>query len=207
MMSHLCESKRRWQDRDLPGNRIGFQTWLEFYRKNTTSKKQKTYTDFTKSAYYIAFVRFGNYCVDIKCINVNRYVAWLLNNKIKVDSWCSDSNYDRFLTEHLKDEDPFDAIARSLETTIEFAKQEQIQSKDYLRYGNRNRICHLIANGKISPWMLYQSESGISFLESLDQGQQKVVIDYINPEQWAIKFKRNADKCEQISKLLREAGY
>ena len=207
MIKHLCESKRRWQDKDLPGNRIGFQAWLDFYKKNTGTKKQKTYIDFTKSAYYIAFVKFGHYCVDIKCINVNRYADYLLRNQIKIDSWCSDSNYEKFLIQHLKDEDPLDAVARSIETTIKQAKEEGIQSNDYIRYGNRNRICHLITTGKISPWVLYQSVSGVDFLTNLDEGQQRIIIDYINPEQWALKFKRNQDKVAEVKGLLNEAGY
>jgi hypothetical protein len=207
MVSHLCETKRRWQDRDMPGNRIGFQSWLEFYKRNTASKKTKTYQDFAKSAYYIAFVKFGHYCVDIKCININRYADWLLKNNIKIDNWCSDTNYDKFLIEYLKQEDPLDAIARSIETAIEHAKNEKIQSKDYLRYGSKNRICSLIVNGKISPWMLYQSESGIGLLESLDVTQQKMILDYINPEQWALKFHRNAENVKQVKELLSAGGY
>lgn len=207
LYNHLCENKRRWQDKDLPGNRIGFQSWVEFYKKNTAAKKPKSYIDFTKSAYYIAFVKFGHYCVNIKCVNVNRYADWLLKNNIKIDGWCSDTNYEKFLVQHLKDEDPFDAIARSIETTIYHAKEESIQSSDYLRYGNRNRICHLITNGKVSPWMLYHSESGVEFLGNIDEGQQKIIMDYINPEQWAIKFRRNADVIPQVKELLKQAGY
>lgn len=207
LIKHLCENKRRWQDRELPGNRIGYQAWIEFYKKNTASKKVKTYVDFTKSAYYIAFVKFGHYCVDIKCISVNRYADWLLKNSIKIDSWCSDTNYNRFLVQHLKDEDPLDAIARSIETTIDLAAKENLQSKDWLRYGNRNRICHMITNGKISPWMLYQSESGVEFLSNLDEGQQRLILDYINPEQWALKFKRNQEKVAEVKGLLNAAGY
>lgn len=191
----------------MPGNRIGYQAWLEFYKKNMGTKKVKNYTDFAKSAYYIAFVKFGHYCINIKCVNVNRYADWLLKNQIKIDSWCSDTNYEKFLMQHLKDEDPLDAIARSIETTISFAKEENLQSKDYLRYGNGNRICHLITNGKISPWMLYQSESGVEFLSKLNEGQQKLIIDYINPEQWAIKFKRSPEKVSEIKELLSAAGY
>ena len=207
MVNHLCETKRRWQDKDMPGNRIGYQAWLEFYKKNMGTKKTKDYTDFAKSAYYIAFVKFGHYCINIKCVNVNRYANWLLKNQVKIDSWCSDTNYEKFLVQHLKDEDPLDAIARSIETTINFAKEEKLQSKDYLRYGNTNRICHLITNGKISPWMLYHSESGINLLENLNEGQQKLIIDYINPEQWAIKFKRNPEKVLEVKELLNAAGY
>jgi hypothetical protein len=207
MMKHLCENKRRWQDKDQPGNRIGFQAWVEFYKKNTASKKPKTYVDFTKSAYYIAFVKFGHYCVDLKCINVTRYADWLLKNQIKIDSWCSDTNYTKFLIEHLKSEDPLDAIARSIETTMTIAKDSGIETKDCLRYANRNKLAYAVTTGKISPWMLYQSESGVDFLSSLDESQQKMIIDYINPEQWAIKFRRNTELVTQAKELLNAAGY
>ena len=206
-MKHLCENKRRWQDKDQPGNRIGFQAWVEFYKKNTASKKPKTYVDFTKSAYYIAFVKFGHYCVDLKCINVTRYADWLLKNQIKIDSWCSDTNYTKFLIEHLKSEDPLDAIARSIETTMTIAKDSGIETKDCLRYANRNKLAYAVTTGKISPWMLYQSESGVDFLSSLDESQQKMIIDYINPEQWAIKFRRNTELVTQAKELLNAAGY
>lgn len=207
MIKHLCENKRRWQDKDLPGNRIGFQAWLNFYAKNTGTKKKKSYTDFTKSAYYIAFVKFGHYCVDIKCINVTRYADWLLKNKISIDSWCSDKNYTSFLIEYLRTEDAMDAIARSIETTIDLAKDAGIETKDCLRYANRNRLAYAITTGKISPWMLYQSTSGVEFLSNLDESQQKMIIDYINPEQWAIRFKRYPEVVSQVKELLNAAGY
>jgi hypothetical protein len=65
----------------------------------------------------------------------------------------------------------------------------------------------MITNGKISPWMLYQSESGVDFLSNLDEGQQRLIIDYINPEQWAIKFRRNTEMVTQVKELLNAAGY
>lgn len=206
-MKHLCENKRRWQDKDQPGNRIGFQAWVEFYKKNTASKKPKTYVDFTKSAYYIAFVKFGHYCVGIKCINVVRYADWLLKNQIKIDNWCSDKNYTTFLIDYLKTEDPMDAIARSIETTMVIAKDSGIETKDCMRYANRNKLAYAVTTGKISPWVLYQSESGVDFLSNLDESQQKMIMDYINPEQWAIKFKRNTEMVVQVSELLKQAGY
>jgi len=84
---------------------------------------------------------------------------------------------------------------------------ETILHKDVLRYGNRNKICYAITTGKISPWLLFLSESGVKFVESLDETQVKLVIDYIDPEKWAIKFKRNTDATKQVKELLAEAGY
>lgn len=204
---HLCEYKQRWLNKELQGNRIGFQAWLQFYKKNSNTKKKRTYEEFIKSAYYTAFVKFGTYCSDANALNVSRFVDWLLKNQVKIDVWNTDTNYTKFLIEYLREEDPLDAIARSIETTQKIAEMETIQTKDVLRYANRNRICYAITTGKISPWMLYHSESGTKMLDELDNTQVKMVIDYINPELWAIKFKRNPDKVREVKDLLNAAGY
>ena len=207
LLKHLCEYKHRWINKDAHGNRIGFQAWMRFYTKNSPNTKKRTYIDFIKSSYYTAFVKFGNYCVDVNAINISRYVDWLLKNQISIDSWNTDTSYTKFIISHLKDEDPLDAIARSIETTIGLAETEKIQTKDCLRYGNKNRVCYAITAGKISPWMLYQSESGKEFLDKLDESQVKLIMDYIQPEQWAIKFKRDKNIVPQVQELLAAGGY
>jgi hypothetical protein len=204
---HICEYKHRWLEKDRRGNQIGFQAWVQFYRKNTGSRKHSTYEEFIRSAYYIAFVKFGTFCVDINALNISRFVDWLLKNQIKIDSWCSDSTYTRYLIEYLRHEDPLDAIARSIETTLDLAKTENILGKDYIRFGNVNKICYAITTGKISPWLLYQSNSGVRFLETLNPDCVKMIVDYINPDQWALKFHRNPEQVKEVKQLLNTAGY
>lgn len=204
---HICEYKHRWLEKDRAGNRIGFQTWLQFYIKTSTSKKKRTYEEFIKSAYYTAFVKFGNYCVEINALNISRFTDWLLKNQIKIDTWCTDSTYTKYLIEYLRIEDPLDAIARSVETSITLAETAGILSKDILRYGNTNRVCHNITTGKISPWLLYHTDSGKKFLDNLSEPQVAMIIDYINPELWAIKFKREPENVKQVKEILNLAGY
>lgn len=207
IVKHLCENKQRWLNKDLHGNRLGFQSWVQFYKKNTAGKKNKTYEEFIRSAYYAAFVKFGNYCADVNVINVSRYADWLLKNQVSVDTWTKDTNYTKFLIEYLRSEDPLDAIARSIQSTIDLAQTEQIQSKDYLRYGNVNKICYEITKGKISPWILYHSDSGLKFLDTLNETHVAMIIDYINPELWKIKFNREPENVNQVKELLNAGGY
>jgi hypothetical protein len=206
-LRHVCETKRRWLDKDNHGNRIAFQCWLDFYKKNTSKRKNLAHEDFIKNPYYIAFVKFGNYCVSINAINIPRFIDWLLKNQTKIDNWCSDSTYTKYLVEYLRYEDAFDAIHRSVGNCINLAEDAGIQPQDILRYGNVNKICYAITAGKISPWLLYQSNSGTHFLDTLNEGHVKLIIDYINPEQWAIKFKRDADLTKRVKDTLSEAGY
>jgi hypothetical protein len=208
LISHICEKKSRWLNKDHAGNRIGFQSWMQFFTKHSMSKKKnKTVEEFISSPYYTAFVKFGSYCVNVKALQIPRYVDWLLKNQIKLDEWTSDTVYTRYLVEYLRIEDPFDAIHRSVENCIELAEMDNIQPNDVLRYSNTNRLCQYIINGKISPWMLYCSDSGIRFLETLNEGQVKIISDYINTEQWALKFHREPKLQQQIKDTLREAGY
>lgn len=206
-MKHLCEYKHRWLNKDEAGNRIGFNTFLQFYKKNTASKKQKTYMDYIKSSYYTAFNKFGHYCVQANVINVTAYADHLLKEQISIDNWNSDKNYTDFLIRYLRLEDPFDAVERSVKTCSDLSIDERIYPKDVLRYGNRNKICYKITTGKISPWMLYQSVSGREFLDKLNEGQVKLILDYINPEQWALRFKKYPEEVENIKTLLSEIGY
>jgi hypothetical protein len=153
------------------------------------------------------FAKFGSYCIDVNVLNPSRYIDWLLTDNIKIDNWTSDSVYTKYLCEYLRTENPFDALERSVNYCSDLAKQENIQPNDVLRYGNPNRICHAITTGKISPWMLYCSDSGSHFLETLNSDHAKIVIDYINPEQWALKFHREPELRNQIRETLKLAGY
>lgn len=208
LTSHICEKKQRWLNKDHVGNRIGFQCWVQFYSKHSTSKtKNKTFEEFIYSPYYIAFAKFGSYCVDVKVINIPRYVDWLLKEQIKLDDWTSDRVYNRFVCEYLRIEDPFDAIYRGVEYCTILAELSEIQPNDVFRYANSNRVCQAITNGKISPWMLYQSDSGIRFLETLNQDQVIMISEYINYELWALKFHREPDVTRKIRDTLKDAGY
>jgi len=207
LMSHMCETKHRWLDKDKVGNRLGFQSFVQFYKKHSSAKNTKTYDEFIRSPYYSAFVKFGSYCADTNVVNVSRFVDWLLAEQISIDNWTSDKVYTKFLIEYLRKEDAFDAIHRSVETTIKLAENENIQPHDLLRYGNTNKICYQVTLGKISPWMLYQSNSGVQFLDTLNPDHAKLIIDYIDPEQWALKFKREPDLVRQIKEVLTLGGY
>lgn len=204
LLKHICEYKHRWIERDRRGNQIGFHSWIQFYTKHSANRKEKTYEEFIRSAYYTAFVKFGNYCLEINNINIPRYVDYLLKEKIGIDTWNTDGNYTRFLIDYLKTEDPLDAVKRGVEHCLEQATEEKIQPNDYLRYGNRYKICYSITTGKISPWVLYQSESGVELLDKLAEDQVKMVYDYINPVQWAIKFNKESEKVAEVKSLLTE---
>ena len=55
--------------------------------------------------------------------------------------------------------------------------------------------------------MLYCSNSGVQFLEKLSPDHVRMITDYINPEQWALKLRRDNNNKHQIEDTLKQAGY
>lgn len=204
LLKHMCEQKRRWLDRDRPGNRIAWVSWQQYYRTCHPNKRNLEYTDFQRNAYYLAFVKFGNYCVDVRVINPSAYVSWLIRNRTAIDNWVSDRTYTKYLVEYLRVEDSMEAVHRSMDCLLTLSQEQGVALKDTFRYVNPNRICHMITTGQISPWVLYNSQAGKDFLSNLNTDHVSLVMDYIDPERWQIKLFRSESEVKQVQQLLNE---
>lgn len=203
----MCEPKRRRLARDEPGVRIGFQAYIKFYEQAQGSAKLKTYEDFCESAYYLAFVKFGRYCVDVKVINPGQFMNWLLKNQKKIDRWCSDQLYTEYLLWYLTIEAVDDALARAMEYSIDWAEKTGNPAQDCVRYGNANAVCYAITTGRLSPWVIYNSESGQKFLNNASSEQITMIWPYINSDVWHKKFTDYLADQEYAREILKKAGW
>jgi len=206
LVVHVCEPKRRYQQRNDVGVQIGLQAYIQFYRQ-AQGQTSKTFDDFVKSPYYRAFVKFGKHCHEIKAVNIEQFIKWLIQTNQKIDHWCRDSVYTKYLLKHVFEENSIDAVARALKTSLKWQTKTGSPAEDYLRYGNRNAIVYAITTGRVTGWVLYNCESGQKMLESLNTEQLAIVWDWVDPDQWTKKLKDYPDDCQEAKSLLQEAGW
>jgi hypothetical protein len=209
LTSHLCEQKRRWQQEKETGVQLGLRAYLRFYEYAQGSAKLKSYADFATSPYYIAFVKFGRHLVGIRAVNPASFIDWLLKNNKKLDYWTKDSFYEEWLREYIKREAVQDALERALKEMTEYAESHpELRNgfKDYFRYGNVNRVCHHIASGRISPWVVFNCDSGVGFLDGLSEEQVAIILPYIDPDYWQTKFRDYLSDTEWTKDILGKAG-
>ena len=209
LTAHLCEQKHRWQQETETGVQFGLRAYLQFYETTQGSAKLKSYEDFVSSPYYNAFVRYGRHLVAIRAINSNSFSSWLLKNNKKLDQWCKDSFYDEWLLEYLRKESVQDALERGLKEMTDYADTHPELKNgflDYFRYGNSNRVCHHIATGRISAWVVYNCGTGVEFLDKLQEDQITMVMPYIDPDVWQKKFSDYVADTEWCKHILKEAG-
>ena len=55
--------------------------------------------------------------------------------------------------------------------------------------------------------MLFHSKSGVDFMDRLESTQVKMIIDYIDPEKWALKFHREPENVRTVKEILTAGGY
>ena len=204
---HSCEPRRRRQERSERGVELGFQAYIKFYEMTQGSAKLKTYDDFCSSPYYRAFVKFGRYCVSIRAINPARFMEWVLKQNKKIDHWCSDTVYTEYLAFYLRVENVNDALARAMEFGIDWSEKTGNPPHDCLRYGGTNAMVYAVTAGRISPWIIFNSESGQHFLSELNQEQIALVYPYIDVDHWQKRFQDYPADQEYAKDILKQAGW
>ena len=204
---HVCEQKRRYQESNERGVQLGLQAYLRFYEITQGSARLKTFDDFARSPYYRAFVKFGRHCVAIRAVNTARFIDWVVSQNKKIDHWCRDSIYTEYLVEHVRSENVSDALARALETAIDWSQTTQHPDRDYLRYGNDNMICHAVVTGRVTAWVLYNCESGTQFLSRLMTDQVAMIWPMIDADFWQRRFRDYPADTEYVREMLGKAGW
>ena len=138
LAAHLCEPKRRAQQENEAGVKLGMTAYLRFYEMTQGSAKFKTYDDFSKSAYYNAFVKFGRHMVNIRAINTAKFIDYVIKSNKKLDYWCKDQYYQEYLFDHLRKESTQDALERSVKTMEAWAEEKESVFNHYFNYVNSN---------------------------------------------------------------------
>jgi hypothetical protein len=201
---HLCEPARRHRQRNETGVQFGYRTWAKFLESNT-NKRDATYDEFVASPYYTAFVKFGNYLVQIRCVNIESFTAYILQSKVKIDHWTRDEHYTAWLETYIKREPVDRAVERSIETMSTWAQQQHREFNCYFAQVGSNQIVSDIVNGRISPWIVYQSRTGKEFLSAANEEQMQLLMPFIDPNWWISRFSNLPEDVEFV-KMICDNG-
>jgi hypothetical protein len=147
--------------------------------------------------------------VGIRAVNPRMFIDWVIKENKKLDHWTHEKVYLEYLRGYMRKEAVQDALERALKEMQDYADEHQEFKNgfsDYFRFGGVNRICHHIANGRVSPWIVFNCPSGIAFLDQLNDEQISLVLPWIDPDYWQQKFRDYVADTEWIKQILKEAN-
>ena len=206
LVAHMCEQKRRVLQKDEKRVQTGFFAYNRFYQITQAAKKQKPYSDFCKSAYYNAFVKFGSFINNVNPLYAERFIDYVIKSGVKLDHWCRDELYDKYLTELVKIEPVESAVQRSLQYMMEWGDENNANFAHYFNYVSVNRAVHNIRDGKISPWMVMNSAGGVDLLKKFSNEQLELVNQTLDIPFWIKKIRDNPADVALVKEVCKEAG-
>lgn len=205
-MNHMCEKKRRALQKDEKRVQAGFFAFNRFWELTQNSKKTKTYDEFTKSSYYNAFVKFGSFVNNVKPLYPEKFVDYVIKSGVKLDHWCRDELYEKYLYEMLKVEPVESAVQRTLATMVEWADEHNANYAHYFKYASLNRAVHDIKNGKLSCWVILNSQSGKTMIQNMSDDQLSFISLAFDLPFWVKKFKEVPADVALVKEICKGAG-
>ena len=207
LAAHMCEKKRRHLQKDEKRVRYGMYAFNRFYKLSAGAKKEKTYEDFCNSQYYNAFVKFGSFINNVRPLYPERYIDYVVTSGVKLDHWCRDELYEKYALEFILKEDVTTALERSVQTMMDWASENEPAAwNHYFNYISLNKAVWDIKDGKISPWLLLNCTSGKTMLSKFNDEQLEMVYHVINPEHWAMRFRKLQKDVELAKQVAKESN-
>jgi hypothetical protein len=206
LMAHMCERKRRAMQRDEKRVQAGFMAFNRFWQLTQGAKKLKTYEEFCDSSYYNAFVRFGSFVNNVNPLYPDRFIDYVIKSGVKLDHWCRDELYEKYLYEIIKVEPVESAVQRSLQTMMEWGEDHKAEFAHYFNYVSLSRAVHDIRNGKISPWIILNTKSGQTMINKMSDEQLDMISPAFDVAFWLKKFKEVPADTALVKEVCGEIG-
>lgn len=203
---HMCEQKRRHLSKSEKHVQLGYQAYVRFFQLTQKAKHTKTYEEFAKSPYYNAFVKFGSFLSNVNPLYPDRYIDYVVTSGVKLDHWCREQLYYDYVLDFVKKEPAEVALQRSINTMLSWADENNSTWNHYFRYVSTNRAVYDIKDGKISPWIVLNCDTGRSMLSKLNDEQLGIIYEAMDPDYWARRFKLYPADIALVKTVVKEGG-
>jgi hypothetical protein len=203
---HVCEQKRRHMARTERHVVLGFDTYNKFYRLTQNSKQDKTYDDFAKSSYYNAFVKFGSFVSNVNPLYPDKFINYVVTSGVKLDHWCRDELYDKYVVDLIRTENVETALERSIKHMMEWGENNQASWNHYFLYVSLSRAVFDVRDGKVSPWLILNSKNGKDMLKKFNDEQLVAIGSIMDLPFWLNKFKRLSTDTELVRQVVKESN-
>lgn len=205
LSTHACEKRRRHLLKDDISTRYAMMSYLRWY-EIMQRRKDKTFDDFCSSEFYIGFMKFGNFLLTLKPVNLKQFIDYVIVQNLKLDKWCENELYYSFIADLTKRENPEEAVERTITTMLDWSDTKKTDWNLYFKEATLIRISRDIKEGRISPWIVLNSKSGMSAIRRFPDEELNSLDNIIAPAFWFNRFKKYPDEMLFIKEIVETNG-
>lgn len=206
LLTHVCEMKRRHLAKDDKHVVLGFAAFKRYYQLSHPNAKERTYEDFCKNQFYNGFIKFGSYVSNVRPLYPQKYIDYVITSGEKLDKWCSDNLYYKYVLDLIRRESAETALERSVNTMVEWSEKYSIPWNDYFKKASPNRVIQDIKDGKVSPWLILNCPSGQNMLRGLHDDQLVDLTEVLDIGFWKKRFVTYSLDLDLVREVVKASG-
>lgn len=200
LSTHLCEQKRRHQSKNDRHVKYALKAFIRYHE--LVEHSNKNWDDFVTSIYYSAFVRFGSLVSNVNPVNPNQFIDYMVNSRIKIDNWNKECHYYKFVENLVKREPLQNALERAIETMTKWGEISGKSWNEYFVEASKSTILYDIKDGKISPWIVFNSEKAKQRLTTFSDSELEDLDKILNVNHWYRVFSTKKTDLEFVKTII-----
>lgn len=209
--THKCTKRDRYDDKESRPMREAFRLYMQFMEINRFPFKKgvEPFMAFIKSKYFSDFYDFATYYLNnLDILEIDKFTEHLMQSNKPIMEWSTYKAKDEWILNTIREEDPSDAVARSIAALDEWGSNLNVEWNTFFENVSSARAIAWIESGKISPWLIWLSpkDSTNKFFGHLSNSEIEYILKYIDPSYFEIKIIRHKKECDAIKEMLRMAG-
>lgn len=203
---HECVAMRKQrQFESLTGKTAWnfYKQWMKVKYRSVNSHGKT----FLKSKYFTVFYNFVKFTRRTNLPDVGMYINLMVRTNIDPKYWDSDVAYGKYL-EHLTRKAPPKELTKiGIKTLIKISEMMDVPISDVFDVLFPNDIIQLLRQGKVSPWILLNSQKFIKFYNDKTSKEERMILEsLINPKYWDTRFNKHPQDVEKAKYYVAEMG-
>jgi len=192
---HMCEKKQRFESRNelstIKAHKL-FCQWQRMNRYTKRGKRDKNMKEFTQSPYFNAFVKVQKFIQNNYVVSGDRYISWIVWNKIPEPTWCSKNTLTSYLEYIQENEKPENQAKQTFRAMVEWADDTGNDITDFFTVLTPGQALNMIRENKLTPWVMFGYKDCVDDLTGRFEGDPLYALDdHINIQYWFDRVKDN----------------
>lgn len=159
-----------------------------------------------ESKFYRSFINFAEMVINANIAKPERYMELMIAGDINPTLWCRNSAYAIYLDYFDKIADPLDHVQESINYLLDICEKENTALPSVFKHLGSQRIISLIRQRRLTPWLLFCSETFKGVLRSLDKSELGAFEIVVNSGYWAKRFDEEQETLNNIKTIAKELG-
>lgn len=207
LISHACTKRDRYNNRDTRHMKVAFMIWKEFMQFNKLSipakvvKSGEEYLYFIKSSIFTDFDKFATYIVENDIYKPEEFITHVISSGLKSKDWTTYQVHQDWVLKCTRYEHPKSGVERSIKAFMDWEQLTGRPWNEFFKHATMDRFIPWIENGKLSPWIIYASNTSDQLLSRIGGAEFERLEPYINPSIWIpiqLRYK------EDVKKLMND---